>query len=839
MPRYSLRYLLILLLTLSFNVQLRAQAHSRDSLESVLRHLSNDSSKIIMLNLLASKWMDHDLDKSESYLLEALDISQKLDNALEAAKVQSQLGLVKNLKKDYPQAIEYLVKSRHTNLVLGNKQNLAAIEYNLGGIYSDLGDFEKAIGHFQASLANDSSAKNKAYVYGHLSFIYNNLDKLEEGSRYNELSIEAAERANTPELKAWTYVALSDKYLTAGKWQKAMQVGEEAWEYIQTNNIVGYRETILEIMAEAALKLQDYSSALKYVKSSIQVFKNQSGKPLLSQLVLLGEIYYAQQKYKLSLQAAARALAQSKAQKIEIYNSRIYKLQAQSHAALKDYAKAFAASQMQLQAESRLHEEKNSEALAKMEARFQIKEQEAENERLTQQAITQAEQLTLSQAVVGKQKIISRITVFGLLLATIMLVYVFRLWRRLRSSHLQLEQKNNDLGIAKEKAESAAKAKSEFLSVMSHEIRTPMNAVIGMTNLLLDESPRQDQFEYLDTLQFSGKNLLSLINDILDFSKIEAGKLSLEQANFDLHNLARNICATMKVKGDDKGIEVKYHYDPKLAKGFVGDTVRLGQVLTNLMGNAVKFTEQGQVELRVESSQNDRILFSVLDTGIGIPLDKQAHIFEAFSQSADDTTRKFGGTGLGLTISRKLVELMGAELCLRSKPNEGSCFYFEIQLPVAKDFTQGHSKDPYRGALDFGSLAGTRVLVAEDNKVNQMVARKFLQKWDVEVSIVNNGQEAVALWQQEKFDLILMDIHMPEQDGIEATKEIRQREAHHQAQHSTPILAFTASVIEEEIKGFIAAGMDDWVSKPFDPAVLYQKVGKYAPLGMDQRQTAD
>ena len=377
---------------------------------------------------------------------------------------------------------------------------------------------------------------------------------------------------------------------------------------------------------------------------------------------------------------------------------------------------------------------------------------------------------------------------------------------------------------AKENAEHLAAAKEQFLANMSHEIRTPMNAVISLTNILLKTPLRQDQKDYLGAIKTSGDLLLVIINDILDIAKIEAGKMRLEKTDFNLSHLISSLIDILEPKAQEKEIKLTAARDENIQDILVGDTARLNQILMNLVGNAIKFTNAGEVrivtKLLKEDAENVEIEFSVIDTGIGIPEEKLSSIFESFTQVGSENSRKFGGTGLGLSIAKRLVELQGGTLFVKSKPNEGSTFGFT--LTYKKSTVKELDKQPLPEISIDPALKDLKILLVEDNRINQFVAKSAMAEWNYKIDVAENGKIAIEKLKSGSYDLILMDIQMPEMDGYDTTRIIRKDLK--EKVKDIPIIAMTAYASDKVAEKCFACGMNDYISKPIDPGVLYAKI---------------
>ena len=398
-----------------------------------------------------------------------------------------------------------------------------------------------------------------------------------------------------------------------------------------------------------------------------------------------------------------------------------------------------------------------------------------------------------------------------------------------------LQDKNTELQLAKEKAEKASLAKAQFLSTITHELRTPLYAVTGLTHLLMEENPREHQREHLDSLKFSGEFLLSLINNILDLNKLEANKVEIEKISFHLKKRINDVLIALKKSANDKQTTLRVDYDDSIPESLSGDPVKLSQVLINLIGNSVKFTQNGEVVIRVRKidqyNNSIKLNFEIEDNGVGISKKKQKTIFETFSQGSLQINRKFGGTGLGLSIVKNLLELMNSKIQLESKLGEGSKFWFNLDLDISDEKVSQQSKTEKKKVIDLEYLFGKNVLVVEDNKINQMITKKILEKNKMVCQVADNGTDAVQLVKENDFDVVLMDIHMPGISGIEATQKIRE------FNKALPIIALTAVTIDENLDEFFRVEFNEIIPKPFKPEEFFEKIHDTVKLSKKENTT--
>ncbi len=428
-------------------------------------------------------------------------------------------------------------------------------------------------------------------------------------------------------------------------------------------------------------------------------------------------------------------------------------------------------------------------------------------------------------------------TILSIALITILSLLTLSLYKnnniRLKTNNM-LHKKHDELVMAKEKAELASKTKANFLSTVTHELRTPLYAVTGLTNMLLDEHPKPEQIPHLKSLKFSGDYLLAFINDILQINKIEANKVELDPEIFNLKKKVENVVSALNNSALDNNIRMHYEYENGLPFNFMADQLKISQILINLIGNAIKFTKDGDIWVRVYkiNQVNDvyTLRFEIEDNGIGITKEKQEHMFESFSQGSIQINRKYGGTGLGLSIVKGLIEILKGKIYLKSELGKGTTFFFEIPLTYSSEAVIKEDKPkPFKNNEEL-DLANIKILVVEDNKINQMITKKILNKMSLYCDVVENGEDAVERVKEQRYDVVLMDIHMPGISGLEATKIIRTFDK------ELTIFALTAVTIDDKMHEFDEAGFDDIISKPFRQDDFERKL--YSALKANKDATA-
>ena len=419
------------------------------------------------------------------------------------------------------------------------------------------------------------------------------------------------------------------------------------------------------------------------------------------------------------------------------------------------------------------------------------------------------------------------ISIFAIALISILSLLSLSLYRNniiRNKSNLLLQDKNQELEIAKDKAEKASKARSEFLSTVSHELRTPLNAINGITHLLLEENPKETQLDYLSSLKFSGDYLTKFINEILEINKIESDNIEIEYTTFNLKKLLEDIKHSLKELAVVNNNTFCLEVDPEIPDYLIGDPTKLSQIILNLINNALKFTKNGSVTVfaNLQQLKNSKatLYFEITDTGIGIPEDKLATVFDSFSQGSIEVNRKYGGTGLGLTIVKKLIKILGGNIQLKSIVGEGSSFYFSLNFPIST-LQESQLEDKPLVKYDASKLMNKKILVVEDNKINQMITKKMLLSKGITCEIIDNGEEAIDVLKNKIFDLVLMDVHLPGINGTIATETIRR------FNNKTPIIALTAISLLENRDLLLSFGMNDVITKPFIPDEFYRIIAEH------------
>ncbi|MBJ7879083.1 tetratricopeptide repeat-containing hybrid sensor histidine kinase/response regulator [Gelidibacter salicanalis] len=579
--------------------------------------------------------------------------------------------------------------------------------------------------------------------------------------------------------------------------------------------------------AKVYIQMKDYKTAKSKLEKTIILAKKYDQNGLLSSAFInSGKVYQKLGNPELALSMAKEGMELAERNHIPEYINDSYLTLSEIYEENEDYQLSNQFLRKHIQLSDSLLNIKRQNLSPEKKAQFITESKDSERKQM---------EIKLEEADASNN--LTRITtILSIALITILSLLTLSLYKnnniRLKTNNM-LHKKNDELILAKEKAELASKTKANFLSTVTHELRTPLYAVTGLTNMLLDEEPKPDQIPHLKSLKFSGDYLLTFINDILQINKIEANKVELDAEVFNLKKKVENVISALSNSALDNNTKLHYEYDQDLPSTFTADQLKISQILINLIGNAIKFTKDGDiwVKLKKINQENDTytVRFEIQDNGIGVTKEKQEHMFESFSQGSIQINRKYGGTGLGLSIVKGLIEILKGKIYLKSELGRGSSFFFEIPLTYSPEpiHTKKQKKLSEINTLD---LTNIKILVVEDNKINQMITRKILNKMNLYCDVVENGEDAVERVKEVRYDVVLMDIHMPGISGLEATKIIRTFDK------ELTIFALTAVTIEDKMHEFDEAGFNDIISKPFKQDDFEKKL--YNALKVNQNSTA-
>ena len=757
-------------------------------------------------------------DSVKYYILEAIELFEKLKMNQGLMYGYGNLSEYYRSQSEFQEAIEYGSKSLEIAKDLQRMDVVAQLLANLGGVYLQTGDYQNAIDKFNKAI---SIAEKFDYVsmlpnaYTGLGIVHGELGHNEEAIESFEKSIFYCKKTNNVYQQINPLNNIGEIHLRMGDSEKAIGFYQQSLEISEKIDAQQGISMTTNALSSIYMHQEKYKLASDYLGRSIKISTETADKPnLISALNNRTELELKLGQYAKALGTAKKSLELAKESGILVGNRDAAKSLYAVYKAMGRYKEALEVNELFVTLKDSIDKKENSDEVFRQKYKYQY-EKQALADSLTQNEAKLKLELAHQEEIASKNQ--TRILLVGA--AVLVLLLAGGAWRR----SVFIKKANKQLAIEKQKAQEGEAFKQSFLANMSHEIRTPMNAILGMTNLTLDTQLSDKQKNYLDAVKQSSESLLVIINDILDISKLEASGLILESIPFKLKEVVEQVKTTLQFKAEEKSLALNIEMPDDLPEYVVGDPTRLGQILMNLCGNAIKFTEKGSVSLELKKTANG-IRFSVKDTGVGIPKEQQAKLFDSFQQADASTTRKYGGTGLGLSIAKSFVDLMGGELALSSEEGKGSTFFFTIALPAAdSDMVKVMASTK---AMDYSQLKGLRILLAEDNKFNQIVVVDTLLNLveDVKVDVAINGKEALEMHQRDTYDIILMDSDMPEMDGRQATKAIRKLNA---PQKDIPIIALTASVLASEIDKCLEAGMNDSIPKPFKREEFFAIIGKY------------
>lgn len=766
----------------------------------------------------------------------AFDRWQMLGDSSNMAKQNNQIGSMYREMAVYDTALLYFTNSLKLLENVNDSSELANTFNLIGLIYNSTGNFNQSLQNLMESLqiwecTSDETGIGAAYC--NIGMVYRRLGNYEKALDFLEKNLEINEKNEMPRQIIESYIQIGIIYEETGEYEQAIKSYQKGLKIARSINYKKKIAGCLNNLGVVYYDMRNYNSALDHFFESLEIKQEIGDKHGITVTTInIAEAYVDLEKSNLqsnpehvikyfgsfdsiiSLLLESLKTAEETRNYQDLSNTLYTLIDVYAESGLYENAVIYQEKLMNLN-DSLFSIDKDRD-IAKLQAKLDAEQKEQEIILMDAKNAAQMSQLQTQNS----RKYIFMGGGIGFVLIILGLINRLIFMRRTQK---ELQAKNQHIQHEKNKAEQGEKIKEKFMANMSHEIRTPMNSILGMTNILLKNQHLKVQEKYLDAIAQSSNNLMVILNDILDLSNLEAGRLELENKIFNLKDELKVVEDILKFKAKEKGIQLKCEVEKGVPEWVVGDSTRLNQILINLIGNAIKFTEKGVVTgiVRVKSKSEQQVIlqFEIKDTGIGIPADRLDAIFQSFTQADGNTTRHYGGTGLGLTISKQLVELQNGSIQVKSQEGKGSTFIFEIPYEIGKSKTS----EKIEKHLDYPKLKGIRILVAEDNEFNAMVLLDTLNSniQDSTVEIANNGKIALDNIMANEYDMVLMDILMPEMDGYTAAKTIRKLDS---GKNKIPIIAMTANTMKEDIEKCFEAGMNAFISKPFETEELLDKM---------------